>query len=265
MKLTTKQLKNLIRETFESSESFKEQVFDAFERLIGGAGELNSAEAAEIIADDLGVDMNAVYDVLLKDEEEFLKSLGENRQLKEANTASNYAFVDGSGDWTNKKITKPIKVKIVDLEVGEEELRVYFDPSSWDIRKLGLIYQDKRFLKDVQNIMKKQYPSIKWVGYSEHGMQGVDYVSFDIYETPPESVKSQQLGEGKLDFTFEELYDRLVDTLIELEDRHNQDPERISRQACRTIERIKKDEENLPNVPVTTFPRRRSSGDVPKK
>lgn len=181
--------------------------------------------------------------------------------IKETIESSNndfYASVIGDGGFINKSLQKPAKVRIVDLDVigvnkNDPEVRVYFDTSTWNTKMSGLIYGDSRFLNDVKKKARELNPKIKDLDYSEHGMQGNDYVSFDaIFENATLQT------EGKLDFTFEELYDRLVDTLVELEDRFNQDPERISRQACRTIELMKKDD-----VPVTTFPKRRSNIDVP--
>jgi hypothetical protein len=59
------------------------------------------------------------------------------------------------------------------------ELRVYFDTKSWNVRKDGLIYTDKRFLEELCVFLSKL--GLKGeVCYSEQGMQGDDYVSCDV-------------------------------------------------------------------------------------
>lgn len=63
------------------------------------------------------------------------------------------------------------------------ELRVYFDRSTWRPDRHGLIYTDKRWLREFREILAKKGFSKKAcsdVDYSEQGMQGNNYVSMDI-------------------------------------------------------------------------------------
>jgi hypothetical protein len=59
------------------------------------------------------------------------------------------------------------------------ELRVYFDIDTWDVDKLGLIYTDRQFEKELREFLNQQGLPGKDVSYSEQGMQGDDYVSLD--------------------------------------------------------------------------------------
>jgi len=87
----------------------------------------------------------------------------------------------GNGLWSSK--VESVKVTGLDLEyVNDEgvygELRVYFDTTSWDIDKDGLIYTDKQFLKELKVLLAEQYLGTD-VSYSEQGMQGDTFVSLD--------------------------------------------------------------------------------------
>lgn len=63
-----------------------------------------------------------------------------------------------------------------------DRLRVYFDPTTWNVRRDGLIYTDKGWLDGFQAILAKlHYPFLNtFVGYSEQGLQGHDYVDLDV-------------------------------------------------------------------------------------
>jgi len=87
----------------------------------------------------------------------------------------------GNGLWSSKVTS--VNVTGLDLEyVNDEgvygELRVYFDTTSWDIDKDGLIYTDKQFLKELKVLLAEQYLGTD-VSYSEQGMQGDTFVSLD--------------------------------------------------------------------------------------
>ena len=60
-----------------------------------------------------------------------------------------------------------------DGEFGE--LRVYFDKASWNVNEDGLIYTDPKFLHGIRLVF-----GTKDIEYSEQGMQGADFVSFDV-------------------------------------------------------------------------------------
>jgi hypothetical protein len=88
----------------------------------------------------------------------------------------------GTGYWSNTAK----QVRIVDIRVNyvsEDrdfgELCVYFNTQDWDCNTLGLIYTDKQFVADLRTFLA-QHNIVADVSYSEQGMQGSDYVSFDI-------------------------------------------------------------------------------------
>ena len=90
---------------------------------------------------------------------------------------------DGQGLWSNRAA----EVKVTGLEVPYVsddsefgELRVYFDTDTWDINQHGLIYTDRLFEKRLYAVLKTMGLNTRDVSYSEQGMQGDDYVSFDI-------------------------------------------------------------------------------------
>jgi hypothetical protein len=97
---------------------------------------------------------------------------------------------NGRGYWSRTATA----VEIVDIRVAyinDErdfgELRVYFNTdgeelgsSFWDVNTDGLIYTDKQFISELQAFLDAQSLPGRDVSYSEQGMQGDNYVSFDI-------------------------------------------------------------------------------------
>ena len=107
--------------------------------------------------------------------------------------------VAGDGHWSNTckevfvtKITTFVGTSIlkVDEDTGEpnfgtDDLRVYFKTSTWPIKKYGLIYTDSLFEEEVKTaLIEHGVPEdiVAGVAYSEQGMQGTNFVSFDAYE-----------------------------------------------------------------------------------
>ena len=89
---------------------------------------------------------------------------------------------DGSGYWTTLKNA----VRVIGLELAyvDEtaqfgELRVYFDEDTWNINHDGLIYTDKGFNRELKQLLVDMGINSK-PEYSEQGMQGEDFVSFDV-------------------------------------------------------------------------------------
>lgn len=72
------------------------------------------------------------------------------------------------------------------------ELRLYFDTSNWNINKDGLIYTDERFLREFKRALKARGLPERGVDYSEQGMQGKNYVSFDVGDTFVKSYSRKQ-------------------------------------------------------------------------
>ena len=90
---------------------------------------------------------------------------------------------DGSGYWS--EVAKPVQITGIALPyVNDErdfgELKVYFDTKSWDVRKDGLIYTDRQFLRELQSLLTNMGLDGSDIDYSEQGMQGDDYVSLDV-------------------------------------------------------------------------------------
>lgn len=89
----------------------------------------------------------------------------------------------GSGLWSrfsvNVKIIK-LAVPYINEQQDFGELRVYFDPATWDVDKLGLIYTDPLWMEQLREWLSNQGYAGWDVDYSEQGMQGTDYVSCDV-------------------------------------------------------------------------------------
>ena len=103
------------------------------------------------------------------------------------------AKVAGDGLWSETKTT----VRVIGLEISVYQndeisggkrwgsLNAYFDTKTWDIDKIGLIYTDSKFTPSLtKELIKLGFdksavsPDKLW--YSEQGMQGIDFVNFDI-------------------------------------------------------------------------------------
>lgn len=85
---------------------------------------------------------------------------------------------DGSGLWSRKAKTVEVThftVPYCNEECDFGELRVYFDTDSWNVDSDGLIYTDKAFLDAIREAFATDD-----IEYSEQGMQGHDFVSFDV-------------------------------------------------------------------------------------
>lgn len=97
---------------------------------------------------------------------------------------------DGRGYWSKKAAAVTVEKLaitylnhngLVDSDFGE--LRAYFDVKTWDVGSLGLIYTDKRWIKEFrESLIRGGFSELAAaaVDYSEQGMQGVHYVSMDI-------------------------------------------------------------------------------------
>jgi hypothetical protein len=125
------------------------------------------------------------------------------------------ATTDGKGHWSEEARAVDItKLKIgfnnQGMFPGEPfygELQAYFEGSgftknSWNVRAYGLIYTDKQWLREFRAGLRAvgfSRRAVQDVQYSEQGMQGDDYVSFDIGAAFWASWKRvQKLNERKL-------------------------------------------------------------------
>ena len=92
---------------------------------------------------------------------------------------------NGNGYWSNKR--KAVEITGLQLsytndELDFGELRVRFNTNTWDVNKLGLIYTDKQFMRELKELLTAKGFDASDVSYSEQGMQGDAYVSCDVGE-----------------------------------------------------------------------------------
>ena len=93
---------------------------------------------------------------------------------------------NGLGYWSNKR--KAVDVTKLDLQyINNEkdfgELCVHFTQASWDTAVDGLVYTDKLFRTELRAYLQTlgfSEAEANDVSYSEQGMQGDTYVSFDV-------------------------------------------------------------------------------------
>lgn len=91
---------------------------------------------------------------------------------------------NGKGYWSNSSKS----VLVTDLEFltnidSYTELQIFFDKNSWDNTKDGLIYTDPLFLEEFHTFLIEDLgisSNIELPQYSEHGMQGDNYISMDM-------------------------------------------------------------------------------------
>jgi hypothetical protein len=103
---------------------------------------------------------------------------------------------NGSGYWS--EVAKDVKVIGYDLAYVDEdnefgELRVYFDTKTWDCNEDGLIYTDRKFKAQLMDLMTRLGFDGEDIDYSEQGMQGSNFVSFDVCESFIKSYNVTQL------------------------------------------------------------------------
>ena len=102
---------------------------------------------------------------------------------------------DGKGFWSLRKVStrnnKGIPIINMDVTISSDNesqwgsLRVFFDSKIWVVTRDGLIYTDKRWLKDLRKYLRTQgfsQRATNHVWYSEQGRQGRNYVDLDIGE-----------------------------------------------------------------------------------
>ena len=93
---------------------------------------------------------------------------------------------DGKGFWS--LFAQAVTVTQIELAYANEdvdfgELVAYFDTSTWDVNKNGLIYTDPRWLEEFRALMRSlgfTSRACEDINYSEQGMQGDNYVSMDV-------------------------------------------------------------------------------------
>lgn len=93
----------------------------------------------------------------------------------------------GDGYWSRKvalvDVTRGVCVVYYDDDDVRDpygELRLYFTSDSWQTPRDGLIYTDKKFLEVLRLKLFALGIEHSDISYSEQGMQGIEYVSFDV-------------------------------------------------------------------------------------
>jgi hypothetical protein len=89
----------------------------------------------------------------------------------------------GGGYWSNTKTAVEVtclQLAYTNDELDFGELRVYFNTKTWDVNKLGLIYTDNQFMRELCELLTAKGFDASDVSYSEQGMQGDTYVSCDV-------------------------------------------------------------------------------------
>jgi hypothetical protein len=98
---------------------------------------------------------------------------------------------DGAGKWTDELRSVPLRLVVeTDTEIDRDEegkisyascaVYGYFDTSVWNVNQVGLLYTDDAVEKQVQDWLTAQGFPASGIGWSEMGMQGPDYVHFDM-------------------------------------------------------------------------------------
>jgi hypothetical protein len=90
---------------------------------------------------------------------------------------------DGSGYWTRLALSVRVTgltVPYINEDSDFGELRVHFNTDDWRTPRMGLIYTDKLFLREIRDYANGIGLAGADIEYSEQGMQGRNYVSFDV-------------------------------------------------------------------------------------
>jgi hypothetical protein len=82
--------------------------------------------------------------------------------------------VGGDGYWSDRAAL----VNITGVDFNGYTVNLYFD-ESWDVERDGLIYTDETFMRNAQDLFLSLGLGDDF-DYSEQGMQGDDYVNFDV-------------------------------------------------------------------------------------
>ena len=94
-----------------------------------------------------------------------------------------YFKTNGKGYYTKRTANVPIiqmEIQSVNCRMNYAELNVYIDTDVWCNNNEDCIYTDPQFLIDLKKFLNNQDIDISDINYSEAGMQGDDYVSFDV-------------------------------------------------------------------------------------
>lgn len=87
-----------------------------------------------------------------------------------------------TGMWFGKN--HPNSIDITSIDCYGSKIDVFFDTSSWNVSKHGLVYTDTVFLKELKKYMKSNnmIKSGFDIDYTEHGMQERNVISLETYK-----------------------------------------------------------------------------------
>src|SRR5690606_20176124 len=91
----------------------------------------------------------------------------------------------GDGHWSKEKRN----VGIVDIEMVLDDMRLYFDTAILDVKKNGLMYTDESFLTELKKIVNRGD-----FDESENGLQGNNYVHFDVLRKTKKIKNSEEFA-----------------------------------------------------------------------
>jgi len=103
---------------------------------------------------------------------------------------------NGSSLWSGEQ--RNVHCRTIELIKHSDdfgELRVFFLKKTWNPVKHGLIYTDDLFERQLRDALGKRGYDSSDVSYSEQGMQGNNYVSFDVDE---DFISSWENKHGKM-------------------------------------------------------------------
>ena len=89
---------------------------------------------------------------------------------------------DGKGLWTRE--AREVQITGLEFDASTGGIRAYFDPKSWQVDQIGLIYTDPGFISGLRAALAEHFAGFtNWerLDYTEQGMQGDDYVSLELY------------------------------------------------------------------------------------
>jgi hypothetical protein len=98
------------------------------------------------------------------------------------------ARTSGKGIWSKEKsnlLHRKIHLNLWQYsgESYEGELQVFFTKRDWNIDKYGLVYTDPFWIKEFRaGLISHGFSEkeVKYIDYTEQGMQGKNYISLDV-------------------------------------------------------------------------------------
>jgi hypothetical protein len=94
----------------------------------------------------------------------------------------------GTGYWSTEAKAVRVTEIVVVSDIYEDDdddyvtasMYVHFNTTDWSVDKDGLIYSDSLFVRELKDYLTSEGCDASGIEYSEQGMQGEDYVHFDV-------------------------------------------------------------------------------------